>query len=155
MTRVRRGKNPHKTGRRRRVARGLGRIGGPDLERRLRAAGLARDDETSPQEIQADAFRAALARRIAMTINQWPGCPEPACKRARGCMAPRILCSNAHEKPMSEHAGTRAMARMARMLKARAEELEAEAAAEPSALIAAPSPLVGEGIRSRTKTKTG
>jgi hypothetical protein len=65
--------------------------------RRLKAAGagvaLSHDD--------IDARRYALARRIAMGINDWHGCPEPVCRRARGCMAPRNRCSNLKPLPPS------------------------------------------------------
>jgi len=135
MTRIRRGKDRHKTRRTRRVAFGIGRIAGPDLAHRLRAAGIA-GDEASPADMPIEEFRTALARRIAMTINRWPGCPEPACKRARGCMAPRIHCSNARDKPMSERTQARAMARLRRQLKAK---VEANAAEDAAAEKAAPS----------------
>jgi hypothetical protein len=60
------------------------------FERRLKAASL--DDETMPEDM--DAFRYALARRIAMFLNRWHGCPEPICQRNRGCMAPNNTCTN-------------------------------------------------------------
>lgn len=154
MTRIHRGR----TRRTRRAAFGIGRIAGPDLAHRLRAAGIA-GDEASPADMPIEKFRAALARRIAMMINRWPGCPEPACKRARGCMAPRILCSNAREKPMSERARARAMARLRRQLNATVEERnaaeDAAAAHQAQTRVDVPSPLVREGIRSRAKTKIG
>jgi hypothetical protein len=57
--------------------------------RRVKAAGL--DDE--PCEDTPE-FRAAFARRLAMFINHWHGCPEGICRRNRGCMAPNVVCSN-------------------------------------------------------------
>jgi hypothetical protein len=64
------------------------------LEHRLRLAGLIADaDDTPPEDM--DAFRYALVQRIAMFINRWPRCPEPRCRRQRGCMAPRGFCTNA------------------------------------------------------------
>jgi hypothetical protein len=67
-------------------------------QRRIRAASLVRgDDDPVPDDI--DEFRLNLARRIAMLINDWRGCPEPLCPRHRGCMAPYIACSNARPRP--------------------------------------------------------
>jgi hypothetical protein len=60
------------------------------LKRRLKALGI--DDDNPPKDI--DEFHQALARRIAMFINNWRGCPELLCRRQRGCMAPRNICSN-------------------------------------------------------------
>jgi len=133
MTRNSRGKDHHKTRRRRRAAFGAGRIGGPDLRRRLRAAGLSRDCP-EPAVMTLDQSRDAMARRISMIINRWPGCREPLCKRNRGCMAPRILCSNpGKEKPMSDWAQGRAMARLMRKLKAKTAERDAAKAAAAAA----------------------
>jgi hypothetical protein len=58
-------------------------------ERRLKAAGLV--DEMAED---IDEFRLDLARRIAMFVNEWHGCPEALCQRHRGCMAPNIHCTN-------------------------------------------------------------
>ena len=124
------GKDHRKTRRGRRARSGAGRIGGDDLRRRLRAVGLSRDCP-EPAVMTPDDIRSAMARRISMIINRWPGCREPLCKRNRGCMAPRILCSNpGKEKPMSDWAQGRAMARLMRLFKAKAAEMDtAEAAA--------------------------
>ena len=62
-----------------------------DYHRRLRAAGIYPDGEV-PADMEV--FRNQLARRIHMLINTWRGCPEPLCRRNRGCMAPHIECAN-------------------------------------------------------------
>ena len=166
MTRIHRGKDHRKTRRRRRAASGAGRIGDPDLRRRLRAVGLSRDSP-EPAVMTPDNIRDAMARRISMAINRWSGCREPLCKRMRGCMAPRILCSNpGEEKPMSDRASARAKARLMRLFKAKAAQMKAAEAAAAAAApfekpgrkparAAAPSPLVGEGIRSGANAKKG
>jgi hypothetical protein len=59
------------------------------LERRLKATGLDAPDTGDIEDI-----RRRLTRRIAMVNNRWHGCPEPICRRNRGCMAPRIVCAN-------------------------------------------------------------
>jgi hypothetical protein len=46
----------------------------------------ARFDDAVPEDVNE--FRRQLARRIAMFVNNWHGCPEPVCRRHRGCMAP-------------------------------------------------------------------
>ena len=125
MTRIHHGK----TRRTRRVTHGPGRIAGPDLASRLRAAGIA-DDDISPADMDIDAFRMALARRIAMLINRWPGCRQPLCKRHRGCMAPQGHCSNRPDRPMSEERRRRGLARMQRLL---ARDLERREAAQRGA----------------------
>jgi hypothetical protein len=53
-----------------------------------------------------DEFRNELARRINKFIadrrkKYWRGCKEPACRRRRTCLAPRIRCSNAPPLPPS------------------------------------------------------
>jgi len=59
-----------------------------DYERRLTAAGLPpHDDRDSINEF-------GRARRRAMWINAWHGCPLPVCRRQRGCMAPYLYCAN-------------------------------------------------------------
>ncbi len=67
-----------------------------DLAHRLAAAGLDDDDA---DKLDIDAFRLALARRIAMFINDFPGCPEKACRRMHGCMAPNGNCENHRDDP--------------------------------------------------------
>jgi hypothetical protein len=70
-----------------------------DFQRRLRAAGI--DPDAEPPE-DMDAFRYALARKIVMHLNDWPGCPEKICRRMRGCMAPGGNCTNhADDPPMT------------------------------------------------------
>ena len=77
----RRGKDPHDT-----------------FQERLTAAGLGGD---KPPD-DADEFRNGLARSITMFINTWQGCPEPLCRRHRGCMAPNIHCTNDPPLPAKE-----------------------------------------------------
>ena len=69
--------------------------------RRIKAAGLS-DDENDEGPEDMDEFRYDLARRIVMFLNQWDGCPEPLCKRNRGCMAPSGDCINIKEEPMTD-----------------------------------------------------
>ena len=56
-------------------------------------------DDDDPVPVDADEFRNALAHRISRFIGNgsqaWRGCRERACRRARGCVAPHIHCSNA------------------------------------------------------------
>ncbi len=68
--------------------------------RRIKAAGLSDDEEEAPEDM--DAFRYRMARRIVMFLNQWEGCPEPLCKRNRGCMAPSGDCINIKSEPMTD-----------------------------------------------------
>ena len=63
-----------------------------DLERRLTIAGLTGEEPENPTE--RGAWR---AQQLHMEINDWIGCPEPLCKRMRGCMAPRVWCTNTLE----------------------------------------------------------
>jgi hypothetical protein len=89
-----------------------------DSKRRIRAAGLLRDDsDPAPEDI--DEFRNNLARRIAMLINDWHGCRESLCRRQRGCMAPRITCTN-HKPgpPVSPDEHARFMADLQREVRA-------------------------------------
>ena len=83
-----------------RIGSGLVPVDGPefkaDYDARLKAAGLDQDDA----ELDIDAVRQRLARKINMFLNEWPGCPEPICQRMRGCMAPDDLCANV--PPISE-----------------------------------------------------
>jgi len=58
------------------------------FRRRLKAAGLPPDE---PWEAHNEFAR---ARRIAMWIDDWHGCPLPSCRRHRGCMAPYLYCTN-------------------------------------------------------------
>ena len=62
-----------------------------NYEARLRAAGI---DPQAPPPENIDEFRCQFARRIAMFVNEWHGCPETLCQRNRGCMAPQNRCSN-------------------------------------------------------------
>ena len=80
------------------------------------------DDEPTDM----DELRYKLARRLEMLINDWHGCPEPACKRQRRCAAPHILCSNRRtDLPQAtpEQFG-RFMAEMQRVLRAAMEQEE-------------------------------
>ena len=86
----------------------------PTYESRMKAAGFRKDD-APPADI--DAFRYALARRIAMFINDWRGCPEPLCKRMRGCMAPHSRCTNARPVKADPEALARTMALVHRTLR--------------------------------------
>jgi hypothetical protein len=76
-----------------------------DYHRRLRAAGIDPEGE-GPEDIEA--FRYDLARRICMYLNTWHGCPEPLCRRNRGCMAPDNRCANVEKlSPEEEERGWR------------------------------------------------
>ena len=89
-----------------------------DYARRLQAVGLGRD-QPGPETI--DGRRNAMARKISMVMNQWRGCREPLCRRMRGCMAPRIACSNTIERPpRTEEQAAWDLARLMRELKAAA-----------------------------------
>jgi len=61
----------------------------------------AQTDDEPPRDI--DEFRNAMARRIEILIanekGYWRGCKQPACRRQRGCCAPRGYCSNAPPPP--------------------------------------------------------
>lgn len=54
-----------------------------------------------PEDV--DLMRNMLARKIAMYLGNikasWRGCPEPCCRRARACIAPRIRCRMARPLP--------------------------------------------------------
>jgi hypothetical protein len=83
-----------------RIGSGLVPVDGPefkaDYEARLKAAGLDADSDGLSQ----DEWRLRFARRIDLMLNEWPGCPEPICRRMRGCMAPSGGCVNV--PPVSE-----------------------------------------------------
>jgi hypothetical protein len=92
------------------------------FQRRVKIADLDRvatDDK--------DALRLAMARRIVMLINDWHGCPERMCRRQRGCMAPKIECSN-HKPgpPPPPERVARVMAEFHRALVAAAARAEEE-----------------------------
>ena len=94
--------------------------GGPSYQRRLVAAGLVRGADAPAQDI--DEFRNNMARRIAIFLNTWHGCPEPLCKRNRGCMAPRIHCSNAPPVEATPEELAETLALFQRMLREKVEE---------------------------------
>ena len=72
-----------------------------DYNARLRAAGLEDDDaEWDARDI--DDRRLRLARQITMYSNEWTGCPEAICQRMRGCMAPRVHCTNVPQPSEAE-----------------------------------------------------
>ena len=78
-----------------------------------------------------DAFRLMLARRINIFISnrqrRWRGCPEPACRRRRGCVAPRIECANhKRDRPSTPEQRARGMARVQRTLRDVSARREAE-----------------------------
>ena len=108
---------------RQRARRGRGTFRS-DYARRLHAVGLGRD-QPAPETI--DGVRDAIARKIAMAINRWHGCREPLCRRMRGCMAPRILCSN-NTKPdlRTKEEVARDVASLMRNLKAAAAASRAD-----------------------------
>ena len=88
--------------------------------------------EEPPEDI--DALRNELARRIAMLIGNrkgsWRSCKERLCRRARGCKAPRIHCTNAGPSaPVSPERLARTMALVRRTLDARAVEIDAQRSA--------------------------
>jgi hypothetical protein len=70
----------------------------PTYESRLKAAGL--DGDTPPKDI--DEFRNRVTRRLYIILNRWRGCPQPLCRRYRGCVAPHIVCSNARPPPAED-----------------------------------------------------
>ena len=108
---------------RQRARRGRGTFRS-DYGRRLDAVGLGRDQ---PEPDTADGIRDAMARKISMAMNQWHGCREPLCRRMRGCMAPRILCSN-NTKPdlRTKEEVARDVASLMRNLKAAAAASRAD-----------------------------
>jgi hypothetical protein len=91
--------------------------------RRCKAAGLSDDP---PDDL--DQFRLDLARRIAMFLNTWQGCPGLICRRNRGCMAPNIRCSNVTPPTPEERARDwpRVQVDVRRALDARLAELGPE-----------------------------
>jgi hypothetical protein len=97
----------------------------------LQAAPQPADDEDAVPE-NIDEFRTELARRINKFIGDrkkyWRGCKEPACRRRRACLAPRIRCSNAPPLPPStpeQRARTMAhVQRVMREIEARREQGE-------------------------------
>jgi hypothetical protein len=95
----------------------------PTYEGRMKAAGFRKRDAPSAG---IDAVRNAVARQIAMIINDWRGCPEPLCKRMRGCMAPHIRCTNARPAKADPEALARTIALVHRTLR----ELDDRRAAE-------------------------
>jgi hypothetical protein len=63
-----------------------------------------------------------------MAINTWKGCPEPSCRRERGCMAPNNVCANAPSSPqVSEKDLARTKAEFYRAVKEVAERNDAQA----------------------------
>lgn len=92
------------------------------FQRRAKVAGL---DRVASADI--DAFRLAMARRIAMLIDDWHGCPERICRRQRGCMAPKVNCSNRKPGPPPPPENVaRVMARVLRAVAAAAAQAEEE-----------------------------
>ncbi len=82
----------------------------PDnFEDRLRFAGL--DPETMPENHD----RRYLGRLITMYAGEWRGCPERLCRRHRGCVTPKIRCSNL-PPPEAEKGMARAAERAGRNL---------------------------------------
>ena len=84
------------------------------------AAAKPADDDPVPENI--DEFRTELARRINKFIGDrkkyWRGCKEPACRRHRACVAPRIHCSNAPpDRPSTPERRARAVAQLQRTLR--------------------------------------
>ena len=76
-----------------------------NMQRRLRAAGLARpegqQDVNADEPIDIDALRNGIARRLAIMLNQgdWKKCPYRICRRNRGCMAPENSCTMSRPLP--------------------------------------------------------
>jgi len=95
----------------------------PTYDARMKAAGFTGGDPV-PKNI--DVFRMRLARRIAMFINDWRGCPETLCRRQRGCMAPRIRCTNARPVKADPEALARTMALVHRTLREAVDRQDAE-----------------------------
>lgn len=92
-----------------------------DFQRRLRAAGI--DPDAEPSE-DMDAFRYALARKLTMLRNDWPGCPEKICRRMRGCMAPSGTCTNhADDPPMTDEEWDEARPKIRKALDERMAQL--------------------------------
>jgi hypothetical protein len=118
------------------VARSM-RTHRPDLrsyKRRLKAAGLAREDVDDTQPVDLDALRVKMTRSLHMAINTWKGCPEPLCRRQRGCMAPNNVCTNSPPSPeVSEVDLARTKAMFFRVLKQAAERDDAQALVQQEA----------------------
>jgi hypothetical protein len=92
-------------------------------ESRMKAAGFGPD---APRPKDIDAFRYSIARRLAMIVNNWRGCPEGLCRRHRGCMAPHIHCTNTAPPNATPEQLARTLALVQRI----AREAEASCAAE-------------------------
>jgi len=95
----------------------------PTFEARMKAAGFRKDEEP-PEDI--DAFRYGLARRLAMIVNNWRGCPERLCRRMRGCMAPHIHCTNTPPVEATPEETARTMALVYRTMREAADKDAAE-----------------------------
>ena len=89
----------------------------------MKAAGFRKDEEP-PEDI--DALRYALARRLTMIVNNWRGCPEPLCRRHRGCMAPHIHCANTLPAEATPEATARTLALVYRTMREAADKDAAE-----------------------------
>ena len=102
--------------------------------KRREAAPIAHeDDDEIPQDI--DAFRNALARKISIFVSNekggWRSCAAPCCKRARGCCAPRGLCSRPTKpRPIKPEHAARNRAALQRDLAAACAQDDAEADAQ-------------------------
>ena len=87
-------------------------------------------DDEPPRDL--DAFRTEVARRLEILIanakGYWRGCKQPACRRQRGCCAPRVHCSNAPPLPPDPDGRRRArgQAMLVRALNAAEARGEAE-----------------------------
>ena len=103
--------------------------------RKARAAAQAApqiSDAAADKPEDMDALRHALARRISQLIgdrlHRWRSCRERACKRARGCRAPRGSCSNGKQrtKPVNPEQSACALAQFQRMVRERIAQMDAE-----------------------------
>jgi hypothetical protein len=95
----------------------------PTFEARMKAAGFTGEDPV-PENI--DVFRYRLARRLAMIVNNWHGCPEALCRRHRGCMAPHIHCTNTPPVETTPEETARTMALVYRTVREIADKCAAE-----------------------------
>ena len=102
-----------------------------EYRRRIAALGLdAEPQEGEPQDM--DAFRRTLARRISVFLDRWRGCPQPACKRHRGCCAPRGTCANARPaRPQTDRNRAAMQAALQRALQRRLAEVDHAAPSSP------------------------
>jgi hypothetical protein len=88
-----------------------------------------------------DAFRFGLIRRINDIREEWRTCDEPACRRARACIAESLACTAGRRTPTPEQP-QRTLAKLYHMLQQRCDQAEKDPEDEAAAARG------GEGARA-------